>query len=504
MRKYILETIVFVCGAAVMILELIGSRVLAPYLGTSIFVWTSLIGIILGSLSLGYFWGGRIADKHPSYRIFSSIIFFAGVWIGLIVFFKEILLEIIQQQIVDIRIGSIIAVIILFALPSILLGMVSPFAIRLKIKDIKDSGKTAGNLYAISTVGSIAGTFLAGFLLISYLGNAKILFLVGLTLIFVSFVSYIRGISKLRFVIFLILILSAFLYKPLPRIESAEIIADVDSQYNRIWVYEKNEPLTGRRIRYMTISHAYHKVTDTVIFVDSDDSANSYTYFYRLDKFFNSNIKKALVLGGGGGSITKDFLKRFPQGDLDVVEIDPMVTQLAQKYFNLEDSPRFRVFNEDGRIFINRVDNRYDAIYIDVFKSFFSLPYQLTTLEAVQEIYRLLNDNGVVLVNILSAIEGNKGKFLRAEYLTYQQVFPQVLLFPVSSLNPETVQSIMLIAVKSDENDYKQEILNPKIEMHLDDLYKYLSHLYRERIKSDMPILTDEYAPVDNYILEML
>ena len=501
MRKYILEIIVFICGAAVMVLELIGSRVLAPYLGASIFVWTSLIGIILGSLSLGYFWGGKIADKHPNYRIFSSIIFFAGVWIGLVVFFKEILLEIIQRQIVDIRIGSVVAVIILFALPSILLGMVSPFAIRLKIKDIKDSGKTAGNLYAVSTIGSIVGTFLTGFLLISYLGNTKILFLVALTLIFVSFIGYVKSISKLRLIIFLILILSIFSYNPLPHIGSMEIIADVDSQYSRIWVYEKNIPYTETRIRCMTINHAYSIGTDTVIFVDNDDLAAAYYYFYRLDKFFNPDIKKGLVLGGGGGSITKDFLKRFPKGNLDVVEIDPMVTQLAQEYFNLKNDYRFKTIHEDGRTFINQTMNKYDAIYIDVFKSFYSLPYQLTTLEAVQEMHRLLNDNGVVLVNIVSAIQGDKGKFLRAEYLTYKQIFPQVLLFPVKSLNPETIQNIMLVAIKSDENDYEQKALNPEIGMEID---RYLQHLYKGEIKIDMPILTDDYAPVDNYISEML
>jgi len=251
----------------------------------------------------------------------------------------------------------------------------------------------------------------------------------------------------------------------------------------------------------MIINHAYDIGIDTAMFLDSDDLAAAYSYFYRLDKFFNSNIKKGLVLGGGGGTIVKDFLKRFPKGRLDVVEIDPMVIQLAQKYFYLKDNHRFRVFYEDGRIFINRTDNKYDAIYIDVFKSFYSLPYQLTTLEAVQEIYRLLNDNGVVLVNIFSAIEGNKGKFLRAEYLTYKQVFPQVLTFLVNSPNPEIAQNIMLIAVKSNKNNYEQNMLDPEIET---EIRGYLKHLHKKEIKTDMPVLTDEYAPVDNYILEML
>ena len=168
MQKYILEIIVFICGAAVMILELVGSRIMAPYLGTSIVVWTSLIGIILGFLSLGYWWGGKVADQNPSYKMFSFVIFVGAIFVGLIVFIQSMVLNFIQNGITNIYLGTIIATLTLFAVPSALLGMVSPYAVRLKIKDVTTSGRTVGNLYAISTIGSIVGTFAAGFLLIPF------------------------------------------------------------------------------------------------------------------------------------------------------------------------------------------------------------------------------------------------------------------------------------------------------------------------------------------------
>src|SRR3989338_163916 len=171
MKQYKLELIVFLSGAVIMILELTGSRVLAPYLGNSTFVWTSLIGVILGRLSIGYWLGGKVADQKASYENFSLILMIAGVLIGLTTIGKEIILQFIQNSTQSIRIGSLIASIIIFAPASIFLGMVSPYAIRLKIKSIEKSGRTVGNLYALSTIGSIVGTFLAGFWLIAYFGH---------------------------------------------------------------------------------------------------------------------------------------------------------------------------------------------------------------------------------------------------------------------------------------------------------------------------------------------
>jgi spermidine synthase len=203
------------------------------------------------------------------------------------------------------------------------------------------------------------------------------------------------------------------------------------------------------------------------------------------------------MIGGAGYSYPKDYLKKFPDARLDVIEIDPMLTELAKRYFNLKDDKRLVIYHEDGRTFLNRTKKKYDVIFGDAFTSYYALPYQLTTRETVQKMYEMLNDDGVILINIISSIEGEKGKFLRAEYATFKTVFPQVYLFPVNEFNDGSkVQNIMLIALKS-----KQK---PAFRNNDPELNKYLQHLWKTEIKKDVPILTDDYAPVDAYTMKII
>jgi len=194
MKKFTLEIVVFICGAVVMAYEIIGSRMLGPYVGTSMFVWTSIIGIILLSLSIGYIIGGRIADKKPRADILSMYIFTSALFIILSTLMKDVLLDFLLSSITNIQVVSIIASILLFTIPSILLGMVSPFAARIKMKSVEKSGSTVGNLYAISTVGSIIGVFLAGFYFVPNFKITSILMLFAIALIAVSL--YLNGMYR--------------------------------------------------------------------------------------------------------------------------------------------------------------------------------------------------------------------------------------------------------------------------------------------------------------------
>ena len=196
MKRFTLEVVVFICGAVVMAYEIIGSRMLGPYVGTSMFVWTSIIGVILLSLSVGYMWGGRIADKKPRADILSVYIFIAGLFIILSTFIKDLLLDFLLSSISNVKIVSIVSSLLLFTIPSILLGMVSPFAARIKMKTIEKSGSTVGNLYAISTVGSIIGVFLAGFYFIPTFKITSILLLLAIALIGTSL--FLNGMYRLE------------------------------------------------------------------------------------------------------------------------------------------------------------------------------------------------------------------------------------------------------------------------------------------------------------------
>lgn len=194
MKKFTLEIIAFFCGAVVMAFEIVGSRMLGPFVGTSMFAWTSIIGVILLSLSFGYYWGGRIADMRPRADILSLFIFIAALFIFVTVFLKEPVLQILLNSIDNIHVVSLMASFILFAIPSLLLGMVSPFAVRIKMKSVEQSGSTVGNLYAISTVGSIVGVFLAGFYLIPTFKISHILMMLAVVLIAVSL--YLNGVYR--------------------------------------------------------------------------------------------------------------------------------------------------------------------------------------------------------------------------------------------------------------------------------------------------------------------
>jgi spermidine synthase len=481
--KYLLEIVVFVCGAVVMIFELVGSRVLGPYFGTSIFVWTSLIGIILGSLSIGYYLGGKIADKKSSFKSLSLIIFLAAISIGLTVLIKDFWLFALQNSFTDIRTSSVLASLGLFLPASVFLGMVSPYAVKLKINNLNTSASTVGNLYAISTTGSIFGTFLSGFYLIPHFGTNKLLIILSVTLVIISLALSAKKDTRIKLSVFVIIVIGWLAISGLNYMLPKSGFIDVDTAYNRI------DLRTNKIVKMMGINNENH----SSMFLDSDELVNEYTKYYHLAKHFNPNFKKTLMLGGAGYSYPKDFLHKYPEATIDVVEIDPKVTELAKKYFKLEESPRLTIYHEDGRVFLNKTQGKYDVIFGDAFSSHYSLPYQLTTKEAVQKKYNILNDDGIVILNIISAIEGEKGKFLRAEYATYKSLFPQVYLFPVrDSGNSNMVQNIILVALKSEKVQTFNDS-DPKLN-------EYLQHLWKKTVDADIPILTDNFAPVDYYI----
>jgi len=491
-RKWVLEAVVLVCGASTMVLELVGSRMLAPYLGTSLFVWTSLIGVILGCLSLGYWWGGRISDARHDFKTFSLIILAAALFIAVISFLSEIVLVVVQNGVSDIRLGAVLATFILFGVPSVLLGMVLPYAVRLKISAVEKAGQTVGTLYAVSTIGSIAGTFLAGFVLISYFSGMAILLLIAAALLATSLVSYAGGLLWSRALLLLFFIFSFAQADSLAQAIKGSDFIDVNTPYNRVWIFDAYHAVNGRPVKVMQVNDE----NDSMIYRDGEELASEYTKYYRLAGHFNPGLKKALMIGGAACSYPKDYLRQFPEASIDVVEIDPKLTELAKRYFGLKEDPRLAFFHEDARTFLNRNKNKYDVIFGDVFRSY-SVPYQLTTVEAVQKMYEALEDDGVLLINIISAIEGPRGRFLRAEAATIQSIFPQVYIFPVS--HPEDgseVQNIMLAALKS--------AARPRFYSRDPELDNYLHHLWINEIKKDMPALTDDYAPVEKYVMEMM
>lgn len=490
-RKFILEIVVFICGAVVMIFELVGSRVIAPYVGTSIYAWTSLIGVILASLSVGYYAGGYLADRRPSIKPMAMIIIFSAVAIAFSAFTKDIFSSIILVSKAILEIKSIMISLILFAPASFLLGMVSPYAVRLRMIDISKSGRTAGNLYAISTAGSIFGTFLSGFYIVPNIGSTNSMIVLSVVLLLTAVLLLLdTKIGKSFKVAVLLITIFLGLTYMFSLIEQKIFVADVDTEYNRILVLRATDPVTKKPILTLT-TDPY--TTQGAIFTDgTNDLVFDYTKFYRLFGHFVPNPTNVLMIGGCAYTYPRDFIKNYPDAKMDVVEIDPGMTAIARKYFRLNDEKNLTIYHQDARIYLNENKKKYDVIFGDAFNSTSAIPFQLTTKEAIIKEYDTLNEGGVVMVNIISAIEGEKGKFARAEYATYKKFFPQVFLFAVQNIEDGSkTQNLMLVALKS-EKISKWESPNKEIN-------RFLSQVWKKPIADDMPVLTDDFAPVEYY-----
>ncbi len=492
MNSVKLNTIVFVCGACVMILELVGSRIIAPYVGTSIYAWTSLIGVIMACLSLGYWWGGQLSDERPDPKILSRTILVGAISVLLLAFLSDPILVAIQNKVHDVRFASLLAALILFGIPSVFLGTVLPYAVRLKMTSVASSGETVGTLYALSTMGSIVGTFGAGFYLISYLKNSVTLLFVGVLLGLMSFICHSRDLKALKLIFLVVTGIGFTQTQSAAALLIGDDFVDSNTPYNRVWIFDGIHQNTHQPIRIMQMNDEM----DSAMYIGNNDLVFEYTKYFRLFQHFNPAAKKTLMIGGAAYSYPKAFLHEVPEGTMDVVEIDPGVTQLAKKYFDLKDDARLRIFHEDGRLFLNRTSEKYDAILVDAFKSH-SLPFQLATREAVSKEYDMLNDDGVVLVNLISAIEGEAGELLRAVYWTYKASFPHVSIYAVNfAEDGHQVQNVLLVATKS-QKPQKPYSTNPEWSA-------YLNRLWVPDVAQDVPVFTDEYAPADRYAMKVI
>ncbi len=498
MKKYRIEIILFVVEAVCMILELVASRILAPYFGSSNLVWTSVIGIILASGSIGNYLGGIVADKPEVNKKFKFILLISALLILIIPFMQDNVVTTISILVNDIRIGAIISTIILFFLPSVFLGFLVPMVQKLKITDLETSGEVSGKVYALATLGGIFGTFIGGFWLVPSFGSIEILFFMTISvLVLIPLVDFKLNKKELFGIIISIMILIGAMYLYSNRndeigkkVLAGEIneFVSYDTEYSRILVfnrYDKNNDL----IRSFAMDSGH----ESAAYVDENrwtDLVFEYTKMY--DLMFNSSkeIKDTLLIGGAGYSYPKHYISKYNDKSMDVVEIDPMVTEIARKYFyldklieeyNTEENGRLKLITEDGRTYLNRNEKKYDAILNDAFSD--TTPAAtLTTLEAVKNIKKSLSENGLYLTNIISSLEGENSKFMKAEVKTLKEVFLNVYVVPcVSKNNLEAPQNNMVIATDG--------------ILEIDE-----SKLYDLKINENDIILTDNYCPIDSLI----
>ena len=485
MKKYLLEITTFIAGATGMIIELVASRILSPYLGNSNLIWTCIIGMMLAFMSLGYFIGGKLSDKHPKRNLLSLFLLNSATFISLIPMIEIYAIEPISKTNLNLPLLAIICSTITFGIPSMFLATASPFAVKLKDKDLEEIGGVSGRMSALSTIGSIVGTFLAGFVLIPKLGVKNIILLVVIVLVILSYLIYedkdikytIKIIATLVILVSLVLVgKKMFLQK------HEDMILDTDSEYSRIWI-KKFTNNSGKEYNTLEVDKGYESIASGEKNLTAD-----YLKYYDLFNYYQENTENVLMIGGAAYTYPSYFLEQYKDKKIDVVEIDSKMTELAEKYFDLNtQNENLNIYHEDGRRYINTTQNKYDCILIDAFKGL-NVPFQLTTEEALIQAKRNLNENGIVITNIISALDGKNANFIKYEYATYKKVFKDVKIFKVQNgmFNDDELQNLILVGFKGNV-----------IEKN-DEYNKYKNLLKNEVLdfSSDKNVATDELCPV--------
>ena len=495
-----LQLISFFSGAATMILEMAGSRIVAPFFGTSLIVWTALIGIIMTSLCLGNWLGGSMADKRPEGKLLGRILMFTAIIIAVTAFVSNYVLTVLQALRLNLYSASVFSSLIIFAPSSILLGMVSPFVARLAMQNVNSSGAVVGRLSALNSAGSILGTFMGGFVLISLFPSGVILMFVASFVALLSVFAYTAAWRKIISVIIFMLLFGGAYGTKIYGLPFSPIGTQIDTQYNHLSIVESIDRRNARRVRVLVTDP---EATQSLMYTDNpSELVNEYTKFYDLAFHYKPDTKKILMLGGGGYSVPKYLLASSRDISIDVVEIDPGVTQAARDYFELKDSPNLRIFHEDARTFLNRaIDDglgEYDAIFMDTFSSAIVIPFQLTTIETASKLRNLLKPDGVLIVNIISALYGYKSGVFHGIYKAFSNSFNTMMIFPVLTSEPKyssILQNIILVAT-GDNISAVQPTPDAKYS-------KLLKHQWLDPFTPDpnVPAFTDAFAPVERYAL---
>jgi len=470
---------VFLSGAVVMTFELVGSRLLAPFLGSGLVVWTSLIGVVLGALSLGYWIGGVLADARREVDTFGCLLMGSGLLIALTALVSEPILGWgVPPGRVELH--CLLVSLVLFAPASVVLGCVSPYATRLGMSGLKEAGRHIGTVYAVSTAGSILGTFAAGFLLIPLLGSTRLLFLVAGVQVLVSLPFCSRRWMTL---LALAVVLAALGWQD-SRSPEPGLLLDADTAYSRVRVVRSRDA-QGRPLNLLVDSPGGAQAAS---YLDSDELVFDCLRAFRLVNHILPEPRRALLIGGGGYAWPKDFLGWNPWSQMDVVEIDPAMDEIARQFFRHRSDPRVRVYHEDGRVFLNRRPGPYDVIFMDAFGTSDTIPFQLTTVEALRRVSGALVPRGVVLANLVGSPEGRGAAFIRRQVASYREVFPRVFLFQVDRrLGMTSLQNLTLLALKDARTPFP---LFSEVDEHDRFLRSTLS------VRLDEP-LTDDHAPVE-------
>jgi spermidine synthase len=524
--------VVFIASFCTLVIELVAGRIMAPYVGVSLYTWTSIIGVVLAGISIGAYLGGLVADRYPTSSTLGWLLFLSGLGAFSISPLTNLIGGAEFQTSLMVRILLITAII--FFVPSCLLGMISPVVVKLTLNNLEKTGNVVGKIYAFSTLGSILGTFATGFFLISWMGTRHILLTMGLILIVAAPIFggfFFRKKTLMLFLMFICLtlilpVLGLYGYAaiqpgqvvlPSSPIHSLGTVYEyafkppsdsstyffTESNYYTIKVKRDNRNGEDTPLETLILDHLIHSYSDL-----KDPAHLEYEYERIYEEVVRwqagkRNSLNALFLGGGGYTLPRLIDARYPQAEIDVVEIDPEVTRVGLQYLGVSEAKHIRSFNEDARWFVmnSKEKGKYDFVFGDAFNDL-SIPYHLTTREFTMQLKSLMRPDGLLMANVIDSFQ--KGHFMPSYIRTLEEVFGKGnvhLLTLGTDYDTMGISTYVVLASpqKLDLGNFVTTIQgNGKEEMNAnvmpsDRLQQYL----KER---PTVVLTDDYVPVDNLI----
>jgi tetratricopeptide (TPR) repeat protein/MFS family permease len=500
---------VFISSGCIMVLELVAGRVIARHLGASLYTWTSVIGVVLTGITIGNYIGGRIADRFPARKTLSAILGISSVACVIVIILNNIVGEWFWLWKLGWPVHIFIHVSLVFMLPSTLLGTISPVVAKMALDKGLPTGKTVGDIYACGAAGSIIGTFLTGFYLIAAMGTIAIIWIVAAVLLLMAILYWARfWVLYLWAVIFIALMTMGM--APAKWAETAgstlvlrmpadpSILYETESQYCYIAVKQLSKNPDNRKFMQDKLVHS------EVIMNDVLNLQYLYTAIYAgLTEGLARDRLSVMAIGGGGYVYPRYVEKRWPGNRIDVIEIDPAVTEAAIQAFGLDRNTSINTITMDARNYVDEMLNkqrngeeipRYNFIYEDAFNDY-SVPFQLVTKEFNDKIAKILTDDGVYMMNVIDVFDS--GLFLGAVINTLEETFPYVHVIVDYITVPSIRETYVLVAAKS---DFDPKSILSKYDKGLKLWYLSESDKNLLKEKSRGIVLTDDYAPVENLL----
>ena len=479
-----LGLIVFVVGTSILGAEIAAARLLAPYFGASTIVWANTIGIVLVALSVGYWYGGRLADRNPTREGLYRIVLLSGLLLAAVPFVADPFLGVAVQALDSISagafVGSLLGVTVLVATPVLVSGAVAPYALRLAVADVAQAGTVSGRLYAISTVGSLLGTFTSALLFIPLIGTRRTFILFGLALVLIA----VWGLAK-RTLLLAPALLAVLLALPVGTVkgetDSGErVIFEADTEYQYARVVESFD---GTRKLELNEGQAVHSVRRPDSYL-TDNIWDEYMIvpFAAQDR----PPGRVAILGNAAGTTARAYGHYFPQTAVDGVEIDGELTEIGRRFFDME-GPHLTTHTADARPFLRRTKQRYDAIFVDAYRQPY-IPFYLATREFFELARDRLRPGGVVVVNA-GHPEGST-KLEKVLSATMAEVFPTVLRDPSEDVNT------LLLGTEGSASAQRLRANAPTLPRDLQPLAYEAAARVGPRLRGGR-VYTDDIAPVE-------